>query len=245
VSINNAGHVLRLFCLPHGGGDGLRYHTWSRWLPPEVLVTPIDLPGHGTRLRQPLLRAWPPLVSDLTELVDAQIDSPFALFGHSLGALLAYEIARTLHDRGRTPALLMVAGRNGPTAPETHRRIHELPDREFVDALVALGGTSPALRHQPELLSMYLPMLRADMSLAERYTHQPGPTLTCPVVAAAGRRDLMTEPTGLLAWHRVTTGPCELAIVDGTHFFLGEREFTDLASARLRRIVAELAPSTP
>jgi len=232
VSINE----LRLFCLPHGGGDALRFHTWSRWLPPDVRVTPVDLPGHGTRLRQPLIRDWQPLVTDLTELVGSRIDGPFALFGHSLGALLAYEIARRLADQGTTTNLLMVAGRNGPTAHQTHHPIHELPDREFIDSLVSLGGTSPALRHQPELLSMYLPLLRADMRLAERYQHEPGPVLACPVLAVAGRRDLMTDPAGVLAWHRATTGTCELAFVDGGHFFVGDEQFTELAAARLRRI---------
>ena len=227
---------LQVFCLAHAGGNTVHFHAWSQWLPGRIQAIPIDLPGHGTRLREPLVGEWQLLVDDLTRAVHQKVDGPFVLFGHSLGALLAYEVCRALEGRGRPPALLVTAGRNGPSAGLSHRPIHALPDAHFLAALRRLGGTPEGVLHQPELLQMFLPVLRSDLRLAELYAREPGPPLACPVLAFSGRRDRMTDDTGMLAWKRETTGTCEIAFVEGGHFFLEEREFTEALAARLTRL---------
>lgn len=227
---------VQVFCLPHAGGNSVHYHAWSRWLPSNAEVIPVDLPGHGTRLREPLIADWKLLVDDLATLVGERVDGPFVLVGHSLGALLAYEVCRTLRDQGREPVLLVAAGRNGPSAGLSHRPIHDLPDAHFLSALRGLGGTPEGALYRPELLQMFLPVLRADLRLAELYARDPGEPLSCPVTVFAGCQDQMTDDVGMLAWKRETSGTFELVFVEGNHFFLEQREFTEALGARIARL---------
>jgi medium-chain acyl-[acyl-carrier-protein] hydrolase len=210
--------VDQLFVIPHAGGAASYYRQWSEWLPNTSKLVPLDLPGHGTRMREPLITEWPGLVADLAGLVQARIAGTYTLAGHSLGALLAYEVTRIMQARGTPPSLLLVTGRNGPTAGLSHRPIHQLPNAEFLDAVERLGGTPGTVLQQPELMRMYLPLLRADLRLAETYTRKPGPLLTSPVAAFAGRQDRLTDDRGLIAWNRETTGNFELTLVEGGHF---------------------------
>lgn len=211
--------VTQLFVIPHGGGAASYYRQWSQWLPDTVELLPLDLPGHGTRRREPLVTEWPGLVADLADRVRARIAGAYILAGHSLGALLAYEVARIMQARGTPPSLLVVTGRNGPTAGLSHRPIHQLPDAEFLDAVERLGGTPGTVLQQPEVMRMYLPLLRAGLRLAETYTREPGPPLALPVAVFAGRQDRLTDDRGLIAWTRETTATVELTLVAGGHFF--------------------------
>jgi medium-chain acyl-[acyl-carrier-protein] hydrolase len=224
---------LRLFCLAHAGGTAMPYAAWSRRLPGDVVPTPIDLPGHGSRMGRPPHTELGPLLAELASMVSPLIDSRYVLFGHSLGAMLGYELARLLRDRGTPPELLMVAAHNGPGTGRTHQPIHDLPDERFVDALIRLGGTPAAIREQPELLRMYLPLLRADLRIAERYHPLPGQPLACPVVAFAGRADRMTDQRRMLGWLPTTTAACELVFLDGAHFFVSDPRFVHVLATHL------------
>lgn len=226
----------QLFCLPHAGGNAAHFRGWSRWLPEGIEVLPTDLPGHGIRLREPLIGEWQPLVDDLTATIAGRIEGPYVLAGHSFGAIAAYEVARALQNRCTPPALLIAAARNGPSAGLSHRPIHGLPDTEFINALRRLGGTPEGLLSQPDLLRMYLPVLRTDLRLGETYAREPGPPLSCPIMAFTGTQDRLTDDAGLLAWKRETTATCELVFVNGPHFMLTEREFTEAVAARLGRL---------
>ncbi|MBV2156573.1 alpha/beta fold hydrolase [Kitasatospora sp. SUK 42] len=226
----------QVFCLPHAGGSSAHFHRWN-WLAPYARVVPVDLPGHGRRLGEPLVTDWDRLAADLTESIAAQVDGPYVLFGHSLGALLAFEVAHRMLNRGPAPALLVAAGRNGPSAEPGYRPIHELPDARFLSALHALGGMPEGLLRQAELLRMFLPVLRADLRLAERYERPAVPPLPLPVMAFAGHDDPMTNDLGLLAWKRETTRSCELVFLDGTHFFLDSPEFAGALTERIARLV--------
>ena len=211
--------VAQLFVIPHAGGAASYYRQWSEWLPSTVELVPLDLPGHGTRMREPLITEWPGFADDLAGLVRDHVAGAYILAGHSLGALLAYEVARIMQGRGTPPGLLLVTGRNGPTAGLSHRPIHQLPDTEFLDAVERLGGTPGTVLRQPEVMRVYLPLLRADLRLAETYTRDPGPPLSLPMAAFAGRQDRLTDDRGLIAWNRETTGTFELTLVEGGHFF--------------------------
>jgi medium-chain acyl-[acyl-carrier-protein] hydrolase len=231
---------LQLFCLPHAGGNSAVFRGWH-WLAPYARVVPMDLPGHGGRLGEPLVEDWGLLVEELADTVAAQVDGPFALLGHSLGSLLAFDVCHRLVDRGTPPALLVAAGRNGPHAAPAHPPIHRLPDPQFVSALHKLGGLPDALLRQPELLQVFLPLLRADLRLAERYERPAVGPLPVPVAAFAGDDDPMTDDLGMLAWKRETSRSCELVFLEGGHFFLDSPEFAGALTERVARLVHPVA----
>jgi medium-chain acyl-[acyl-carrier-protein] hydrolase len=233
----SGGAALTLYCLPHAGGSAAPYQRWRSLVPPGVELHPLELPGHGGRLREPPVQRMDLLVAELVRVIDARPGHRFALFGHSFGALLSYELTRRLHQRGTPPALLLVAGRNGPSEPLSHRPIHHLPHDEFLTALRRFGGMPEVLLRQPALLKVYVPALRADLRITETYVRAPGPALDIPVCAFAGRRDVLTDPAGMLAWQRETTRAFDLALVPGQHFFLEEPEFQAALAHRLARAV--------
>jgi len=226
---------LRLFCFPHAGGSSARFAGWPGWLAGSAEVIAVDLPGHGRRLREPLLTSWRLIAEDAAALIGDQAAGTFAVFGHSLGALVGYEACRRLAGQGRPPALLLVAGRNGPTAGLSHRPVHDLPDAPFLDALRELGGTPSEVGSEPDLLEAFLPVLRTDMRLAETYERTPGPPLDCPIAAFGAREDQLTDGFGLLAWNRETTADFELSLFTGQHFFTGQAAFATAFAARLAR----------
>lgn len=230
----------QVFCLPHAGGNSVHFRAWN-WLNPYARVVPMDLPGHGSRLGEPLVEDWEQLASGLAETVAEQVDGPYALFGHSLGSLLAFDISHRLLARGLPPALLAAAGRNGPSTQPAHRPVHHLPEPQFIGALHKLGGMPDALLGQPELLQMLLPVLRADLRLAERYERPAVPPLPVPVMAFAGADDPMTDDHGMLAWKRETTSTCELVFLEGGHFFLDRPQFASALTERIARLVYPIA----
>ncbi|MFE1886224.1 thioesterase II family protein [Streptomyces diastatochromogenes] len=233
---------MQVFCLAHAGGGGAHFRAWS-WLAPYASVVPLDLPGHGGRLGEPLVEDWEVLVGELAETVAAQVDRPFVLFGHSFGALLAFDLSHRLLSRGLPPALLAVAGRNGPSASSAHPPVHGLPAPQFVSALRRLGGMPDELLRQPELLQMFLPVLRADLRLAERYARPAVPALPVPVMAFAGEADPMTDDLGMLAWKREAAGICELVFLEGGHFFLDSPQFASALTERIARLAHPVVAS--
>jgi medium-chain acyl-[acyl-carrier-protein] hydrolase len=226
----------RLFVIPHAGGGSGHYRRWADRLPDHVRLDVLDLPGHATRMREPLVTAWDELTADLAGAVRARIAGdtrPYVLAGHSLGAVLALEVARTLEGEGTPPELLIVSGRNAPTAGLSHRPLHALPDDQLLAALDRLGGTPSALLDRPEAIRIYLPALRADLRLAETYTRSPGPPLSVPLSAFAGRQDRLTDGPSLVGWARETTGTFELTIMSGGHFFHTDPAFAEALHSRL------------
>jgi medium-chain acyl-[acyl-carrier-protein] hydrolase len=235
-----------LFVIPHAGGSGAYYRRWSRWLPVGVRLEPLDLPGHATRIREPLITEWGPLADDLTDQLRVRLTGgaeTCVLAGHSLGALVAYEMARRMTARGEPPGLLMVSGRNGPAVGLSHRPMHALPDARFLDALERLGGSPDGALREPDILRLYLPLLRADLKLAETYTRSPGPPLAVPIAAFAGRWDQMTDDQGLIAWNRETTESFDLTVVDGGHFFHDAPGFAAAVRGRLERLLPAPRPA--
>ncbi|MTE21414.1 alpha/beta fold hydrolase [Streptomyces sp. TRM43335] len=228
---------LTLYCLAHAGGSAMPYARWSAFLPPSVRVEPLELPGHGARIGEPLVDRVDRLVDELVSAVRPE-RGPFALFGHSFGALLAFELARRARRAGTPPDALLVAGRNAPAEPLSHRPVHDLDDDAFVAALRRFGGMPEALVKQPGLLRMYLPALRVDLRLAETYVRTPGEPLDLPIVTFAGRRDVLTDPRGVLAWERETTAGFDLSLLPGGHFFVGSAEFEGALVAALERRAA-------
>lgn len=217
------GARLRLLCLPHAGGGASSYRGWADALPPEVEVCPVQLPGRENRLAEPPFDRMAPLAEALADVVEPLLSLPFALFGHSNGALVGFELARTLRARGRPgPVHLFASGRRAPDLPPDRPPTHHLPDAAFLADLQELGGLPPQVLEHPELMEMLLPTLRADVASHETYEFQEQPPLAFPITAYGGLTDPRVSREKLQAWSRHTAGPFVMRLFPGGHFYLQE-----------------------
>jgi medium-chain acyl-[acyl-carrier-protein] hydrolase len=186
-----------------------------------------------------------PLIKTLAEALRPQLDRPFAFFGHSLGALVAFELARRLErDGGPVPVRLLVSGCAAPQVPRDGRPLHVLPEAEFRSELRGLNGTPAAVLENEELMELLLPTLRADFALCETYTFIPGPPLTCPINAWGGLNDDAVSRQSLDAWQEQTTGSFRLHLLPGDHFFLhtSRPKLLQMVAEDLRGTVAGATP---
>lgn len=214
------GARLRLFCFPHAGGGAAAYRRWDQELPEDIEVWAVQPPGRENRFREEPLTSVPALVDRVAEgLAGTVRGRPFALFGHSMGAVLAFETARALQQRHRVePVGVVVSGHNAPQVAV--RSTPPASDADLVAELRRLGGTPAEVLDNPELLDLVLPAYRADLAALHAYRHLSGPPLRCPVTALAGVHDPGTSRDGLDAWRHLTDGGFTLHAFPGDHFFL-------------------------
>jgi surfactin synthase thioesterase subunit len=239
------GARVRLFCLPHAGAGAAIYNMWKRFLPGFVEICAVQIPGRETRLAEPSLTDCALLIAQMTSALAGYMDKPYAIFGHSMGALLALDLARSLRSAGlRQPICLFVSGRNATHMPVKHGSIHQLRDAEFLDALAErYGGLPQEILDTPELLELYLPILRADLTLLETHRYEALAPLDCPIAALSGKDDRNVSAEGLEAWSEHTTAEFEVKWFEGGHFYLagGSRlELLAFLSDRLTRLVSDL-----
>jgi surfactin synthase thioesterase subunit len=222
----------RLFCIPFAGGGPATFRLWPRHLPSDVEVLAIQLPGRSPTSREPLLDSVAEIVDVLRGAVVANADLPYAIFGHSLGALVAFELTMALEAAGASPpSRLFVSGRRAPDEPRTERPIHALPDDAFLDALSdSYGGVPDVVRNEPELLAMLLPALRADVRTLETYAPLSGRKVACPVHVYGGTMDTHPCPSSLDGWQRVAERPISVRLFDGDHFYLAGEARAALAA---------------
>lgn len=212
---------LRLFCFPYAGRGASIFHHWPASLPGFVEVRPVQLPGREGRFRQPPFNRLLPLVEALAEGLGPWLDRPFAFFGHSMGALVSFELARELRRRGRPgPSCLVVSGHGAPQLPPRTPPLRDLPDDEFLAKLSALGGLPDEAFRHAELLSLLLPVLRADFTACETYVCPEESPLACPISAYGGLEEHHTPREDLEAWNLHTTGRFRVRQFPGGHFFL-------------------------
>jgi surfactin synthase thioesterase subunit len=209
-----------LFCFPFAGGGTAPFRGWPQHLGNDIEVLAVLPPGRESRFAEPPLRDFGLLVQRAAAGLLAVVDRPFALFGHSLGAVVAYEVARVMERHDAVPAMLFVSGRKAPHLPSPRPPIAGLEDAAFLRGMAEMEGTPGEVLESPELLELLLPMLRADFALAEEYRPLPGPRLACPVTALGSEDDRWIDRPGLQAWQEVTGGPFELRIFPGNHFYL-------------------------
>jgi surfactin synthase thioesterase subunit len=209
---------MRLFCLPPAGGGASGYRSWAGAMPGFVDVCPLHPPGREDRFQEQPFRRMESLVPDLAEAILPLCRPRFALFGHSLGALVAFELARHLRrdPLGPQPAHLFVAAAAPPRLVASRRPARELHEHELVAMLARLNGTSPAVLAEPELLALVLPPLRADVELYSAYRYVEEPPLECPISAFEGSEDDL-EMSG---WSDETTAGFRHRTVQGGHFFV-------------------------
>lgn len=214
---------LRLFCLAHAGGGASAFRGWADALPADVEVCPVQLPGRENRIGEPAFDRLEPLVNALAQAIDPWLDLPYALFGHSNGALIGFELARLLRARGRPgPRHLFASGRRAPELPAETAPIHALPEAEFLAELEKLGGLPAPLLEHRELLELLVPTLRADVAIHETYDFRDEAPLECPITAYGGAADPKVSHAQLEAWGRHTAGPFVMRIFPGGHFYLQE-----------------------
>jgi medium-chain acyl-[acyl-carrier-protein] hydrolase len=224
----------RLFCVPYAGGSPLVFSDWPADLPPDVEVGLIQLPGRGMRLSQPPFTKVEPLVESLLPALQPFLDKPFSFFGHSMGGLISFELARALRQKfDLEPDVLFVAGRQAPPLRDRTTAAYNLPEPEFIKELGHLNGTPPEVLEQPELMKLLVPLLRADFELCQTYVYQPGPPLTCPLFVFGGVDDREVNQEELEGWRPFTTGAFSLRMLPGDHFFIRT------ARAQLLRMISE------
>lgn len=223
---------LRLFCFPYAGGGASVYYPWAKLLPPEVELCAVQLPGREGRLVEPAIPDLMELVERIGEALQPYLDRPFALFGHSNGGLMAFELTRKLRREGKPgPVHLYVGGRPAPQIERTDDPIHLLPEPEFLDALRRLNGTPEEILANTEIMELISPTLRADFSLGETYRYREEPPLDIPLSSYGGRLDDEVSEDEVAGWREQTTGPFRMVMFPGDHFFInGDRE----------RVLAEL-----
>ena len=233
---------MRLFCLPYAGGGASIYTGWQDELPGDVEVCAVELPGRRVRLREPAIRRSQPLVDAIVAGLRPHLDMPYALFGHSLGAVLAFELARALRRAGpRAPESLFLSGAAAPHLPRTHRVLWRMSDEDFLAEIRALGGVPDSLLAEPELMALFMPILRADFEVVDTYVYEPGAPLACPVHLYGGEADRRVRPAQLAAWRDLVSGPVTLETFPGGHFYLHpERSsLTSSIGRRLGRLLRE------
>ncbi|WP_340563479.1 thioesterase II family protein [Streptomyces sp. GSL17-111] len=214
--------AVRLFCLPHGGGSASAYVTLTRELARWVEAVAVQYPGRQDRHDEPFLTSVEATVDALVPVLREAADRPYALFGHSLGATLAYEAARRLSDAGHPPAHLFVSGRRSPSLPR-HDLAFLRDDGALIAEVARLQGCDPLVFQEQELLEVVLPALRNDARMADGYRPRPDPALTVPLTVLTGDADPHVPVEDARAWQDVVQGgSAELHVLPGGHFYLDD-----------------------
>lgn len=212
---------LRLFCFPYAGGKAMSFRGWEKSLFNTVEVCPIELPGRGTRLMEEPFTDFSQLIPSITQALLPYLDKPFAFFGHSMGAIVSFEVTRLLRKKYRlTPEHLFVSGRNAPQVPIEVKPIHNLSEPEFLEELRRLNGTPEEVLENVELMQLLMPMLRADFALIENYIYTPELPLNFPITAFGGQQDYKISSNSLQAWLEQTTAKFSMQMFPGDHFFI-------------------------
>ena len=213
---------LRLFCFHPAGVGAAVYRQWGLGLPSSVEVAAVQLPGRANRLREPPVADIPLLVDALVSNLTPHFQGRFAFFGHSMGAVLAHELAHALRDRGLPlPTHLILSGRKAPTVPNRFPPLSHLPDHVFVTEINSrYGGIAPEILQHQDVLNLLLPCLRADIAALENFVPPDRPPLDIPIAAFGGDRDHQTPVENLEPWRQETTADFDVRVFPGGHFYL-------------------------
>src|SRR5258706_7588744 len=234
----NRDNRARLFVFAPAGGSASTFRRWTQYLPPQIEVCAVQLPGRETRLRETPLQQLTTLLDSLIPALVPVLDQPFAIFGHSLGALIAFEFTRHLiAENAPLPVALFVSGYHAPQLPTRQRVLHQLPDSEFLAAVIEMGGIPLEIQRSQDFLNYLLPILRADMTVFETYNYKAGEKLPVPIHALSGDQDKRVSTDELDAWKLQTSSHFEKRLFDGGHLYIRSSE-TEL----IRYILSKVQP---
>lgn len=232
------GSRIRLFCLPHAGGGASLFARWPRLAASSLEICPFQLPGHEDRIHEPTIVALPTLLSAAAAAMCDLLDRPYALFGHSLGAQLAFHLTHALRTRHMPAPIHLFVSASGAPGTRSMPVLTGLSDREFIAHVVRrFGGISPAVLAEPELLQAVLPGMRADFRLVDQTAGAPSPPVGVPITAFGGRSDPSVSQADLDGWRHYTSEAFRLEMFDGDHFYLRASE-----ASLLERIRSNLQP---
>lgn len=225
----------RLVCFPHAGGSASSFLSFSRSLAAVLEVAAVQYPGRQERRREPCFGSMTDLAEQIFTVLKPSTDRPLALFGHSMGAIAAFEVARRLEDElDISPVALFVSGRRAPSRYRAEY-VHQQDDDGLVAEIKALSGTDIRVLDNEELLQMVLPAIRSDYKAIETYQYQDGPKLHCPIHAFVGDADPRATIEEVTAWDKHTTGQFTLSVFPGGHFYLNEHQ-ADIAKTVTTRL---------
>lgn len=214
---------IKLFCFPYAGGSAAIYNSWHKHIGAAIELIPVELTGRGRRIADPLYRDMDEMIDELFDFVHAQLntDAPYALFGHSMGAIAAYEIGRrTVHRGLNAPLHIFFSGRAAPDTDPREKQYHLMPEDQFRAELINLGGTPPEFFENEELMDLYLPMLKNDFKLAETAVWKSdGFQFASDITVFTGKQDELLAGK-IEGWKRQTEGKCTIHYFEGGHFFL-------------------------
>jgi medium-chain acyl-[acyl-carrier-protein] hydrolase len=219
----NPGARMRLFCLPYAGGGASIYRSWPGGFPKEIEVCCVQLPGRENRLSERLFSSMDPLVEAMAEALANALDRPFALFGHSMGGLIAYELARHLQQRYKvTPNHLFVSACRAPETPDPIHW-HVLNDEDLMAELRQAPGFPVEILEHAELMQVLLPIVRADSAVTETYVYRPAEPLSFPLTAFASEKDELISLADIEPWRNHTRAAYDLKLIDGHHLFIKQQ----------------------
>ncbi|MET7383396.1 alpha/beta fold hydrolase [Streptomyces sp. NPDC005526] len=213
---------VRLICLAHAGGAASSYQDWSPYLPDDIELSIVQYPGRHDRIAEPCVDSMDEMADEIAAVVRSQGRQDIVLFGHSMGAAVAYEVALRHAEHGHPPRQLIVSGRSAP-----HRHpggnLHTQDDDALVAELRSMSATDQAVFDDPELLALLVPMIRADYRLIERYRREAPPRIDTPITVFRGRTDDRFPPQEADAWRELTSRRFAHRVFEGGHFYLRNR----------------------
>lgn len=214
----NSSATARLFIFPYAGGAPSSFNKWIAEFPNTIEVSIVHYPGRGSRFNETPIKELFVLVEEIANAIHLKLDKPFFLFGHSLGAVLAFELARRISPQ---PQVLFVSACGAPHIPNPNRPIHSLSDFEFIKSLQELNGLPAEVANNAELMELILPALRADFEAVENYKYLPNEhRLECPIIAFGGSDDFHVDRSRLESWEHHTHGSFKSEYFLGDHFFI-------------------------
>lgn len=216
--------TFRLFCFCYAGGSAVGFMEWDALIHPRIEICAIQLPGRGARFHEPPYSTIGRLIPDLARAMKGLDDLPCAFFGHSLGGLIAFELARYYRQHCPTmPQHLFVSGCAAPQHRSKSKGLHELDDEQLLEELANFNGTPPEVLEQRELMELILPTIRADFALAERYAYLESQPLGVPMTVLAGEKDKFDSPEQVSGWSMETSAGCDVEWFEGDHFFIHQQ----------------------